>query len=124
MSGGAVGQMRRQFVGGLDRNPGLLDELRRENPELAGDLDAWIQHWASQAAPGAEGFKQDFAPWESLRRNLDTALRRLEDARSRDLAAADLRDRVTGEREEPVPARYRRLVDEYYRSLATRPASP
>ena len=119
-----MGQMRRQFVGGLDQPPGLLDELRQENPDLAADLDAWTRHWASQVAPGSEGFKDDFAPWDSLRRNLDTALQRFEDARSRDLAAADLRDRVTGARDEPIPARYRRLVDEYYRSLATRPASP
>lgn len=117
-------QRRRQFVGGLQGQPGLLDELRQENPALGRDLDAWAEHWASQASPGIEGFKQDFGLWDSLRRNLETALRGFEDARSRDLATADLRDRVTGEREEPVPERYRRLVDEYYRSLATQRPSP
>ena len=86
-------------------------------------LDAWAEHWASASAPGSEGFKQDFANWDSLRRNLDTALQRVEDARSRALADADLRDRVTGGREAPVPPRYRRLVDQYYRSLAIQPES-
>ncbi len=123
-SGHTAAQLRRQFVGGLEGQPGLLDELRQENPALGRDLDAWAEHWASQASPGTDGFKQDFGLWDSLRRNLETALRRFEDARSRDLATADLRDRVTGEREEPVPARYRRLVDEYYRSLATQRPSP
>ncbi|HCE02755.1 MAG TPA: hypothetical protein DEQ98_05890, partial [Acidobacteria bacterium] len=119
----ALGGQRREYVAGLGRNPGLLDELRRDNPELRRDLDAWAEHWASASAPGSEGFKQDFANWDSLRRNLDTALQRVEDARSRALADADLRDRVTGGREAPVPPRYRRLVDQYYRSLAIEPES-
>jgi hypothetical protein len=120
---GSVGGQRREYVAGLERNPGLLDELRRDNPELRRDLDAWAEHWASASAPGSEGFKQDFANWDSLRRNLDTALQRVEDARSRALADADLRDRVTGGREAPVPPRYRQLVDQYYRSLAMQPES-
>lgn len=118
------GSQRREYVAGLERTPGLLEELRRDNPELRRDLDAWAEHWASASAPGSEGFKQDFANWDSLRRNLDTALQRVEDARSRALAEADLRDGVTGGREAPVPPRYRRLVDQYYRSLATQPGSP
>jgi hypothetical protein len=110
-------------MAGLERNPGLLEELRKESPELRRDLDAWAEHRVSGAAPDAEASKRDFANWESLRRNLDTVLQRLEDAHSRDLAAADLRDRVTGGSEEPVPARYQRLVDHYYRALATEPVS-
>ena len=121
---GSLGGQRREYVAGLARNPGLLDELRRDNSELRRDLDAWAEHWASASAPGSEGFKQDFANWDSLRRNLDTALQRVEDARSRALAEADLRDGVTGGREAPVPPRYRQLVDHYYRSLASQPGSP
>jgi len=118
-----TGGLRREYMAGLERNPGLLEELRKESPELRRDLDAWAEHRVSGAAPDAEASKRDFANWESLRRNLDTVLQRLEDAHSRDLAAADLRDRVTGGSEEPVPARYQRLVDHYYRALATEPVS-
>jgi hypothetical protein len=123
-SGAGPGGERREYMAGLERSPGLLEELREGSPELRRDLDAWTEHWTSGAAPGAEASKRDFANWESLRSNLDTALQRLEDAYSRDLAATDLRERVTGGGEEPVPARYQRLVDQYYRSLAGEPVSP
>ena len=119
-----AGGLRREYMAGLERHPGLVEELRQDNPELRRDLDAWAEHQVSGAAPGADASKRDFANWESLRRNLDTGLQRLEDAHSRDLAATELRDRVTGGSEEPVPARYQRLVDQYYRALATEPVSP
>ena len=120
----STGGLRREYMAGLERNPGLLEELRQDSSELRRDLDAWAEHQVSGAAPGAEASKRDFADWESLRRNLDTGLQRLEEAHSRDLAATDLRDRVTAGSEEPVPARYQRLVDQYYRALAAEPVSP
>lgn len=123
-AGGSPGGLRREYMAGLERNPGLLEELRRDSPELRRDLDAWAEHWTSGAAPGTEASKRDFANWESLRSNLDTSLQRLEEAYSRDLAETDLRDRVTAGTEKPVPARYQQLVDQYYRSLASEPVSP
>ena len=43
----------------------LADEMRRENPGMAGTKtpEDW---WRSFSAPGTEAFKQDFARWESL----------------------------------------------------------
>ena len=32
--------------------PGVLDALRRQLPELAGDLDRWAEQWRSSSAPG------------------------------------------------------------------------
>ena len=76
------------------------------------------------SAPGTEVFKQDLAHWDSLRRNLENALHQFEAERSRALAAGEIRDRLSAGPEEPLPARYRRLVDQYYRALATAPESP
>lgn len=121
---GESARSRREFVERLEQYPELLEELRRENPDLAPDLEQWAQHWRSVSAPGTEWSKLDFANWSSLRRNLDNALQRFEADRSRELAASETRDRVTAGPDEALPERYRRLVDQYYRSLATAPASP
>jgi hypothetical protein len=123
---GAQGQarLRSQYMARLEQHPGLLEELRRGSRDLDRDLEQWAQHWASGAAPGTELFKQDFAGWESLRRNLENALQQFESDRSRELAADELRDGLTGGPDESLPERYRRLVDQYYRSLATASESP
>ena len=119
-----LARLRREYVAGLERNAALMEELRREIPELGRDLDEWAEYWQSQSAPGIGRFKQDLAPWDSLRQHLDTALQRLEANRLRELAASEVGDRLTAGVGESLPARYRRLVDEYYRSLATAPDRP
>ena len=117
-------ELRRGIVDGLGQSPGLLDALRRENPDLARDLEAWAQHWQSSSAPGTEAYKLDLAHWDSLRRNLENGLQQVEIERSRELAADARRDRPSAGPGETLPERYRDLVDEYYRSLATVPETP
>ena len=122
--GGEPGRLRREHFERLEQSRGLLDALRRQRPELDRDLEQWARHWQSVSAPGTEAFKQDFENWDSLRRNLESALQQFEAERSRELAAGEIRDRLSAGPEEPLPERYRRLVDQYYRSLATAPESP
>ena len=121
---GRLDELRREYVASLERNAALMEELRRENPELGRNLDQWAEYWQSLSAPGTGRFKQDLAPWASLRQHLDTALQRFEADRLRQLAASEMGDRLTAGLGETLPARYRRLVDEYYRSLATAPGRP
>ncbi|MEZ5416820.1 MAG: hypothetical protein R2708_05700 [Vicinamibacterales bacterium] len=73
----------------------------------------------SVSAPGTEAFKQDFARWETLKRNLLLALERVERALADDLRAQATRDRLHAGASDAVPEDYRRLVDKYYRSLAS-----
>ena len=122
--GGAPGRLRREYVERLEQSRGLLDTLRRQSPELDRDLEQWARHWQSVSSPGTETFKQDFENWDSLRRNVENALQQFEADRSRELAASEIRDRLSAGPDEPLPERYRRLVDQYYRSLATAPESP
>ena len=122
--GGALAGLRREYLGRLEQDRELLDALRQLNPELDRDLEQWARHWQSVSASGTEAFKQDFENWDSLRRNLENALQQFEAERSRELAAGEIRDRLSAGPGEPLPERYRRLVDEYYRSLATAPESP
>jgi hypothetical protein len=120
---GELDRLRRAFTERLDESPGLRGALRRENPELSRDLDEWARHWQSVSAPGTQASKQDFAQWDSLRRNLENALQQFEVARSRELGVGEIRDRPSAGPDEPLPERYRRLVDDYYRSLALVPES-
>ncbi len=96
----------------------MLRALREADPGLVVDLERWAQQWRSRSAPGTDRARLDFAHWTSLRRDLVTALQRFERDRARELADRALQDRYPAGPDDAVPERYRRLVDEYYRSLA------
>ena len=105
----------------LAQRPELLRALGDADPGLAADLERWARQWRSQSAPGTDPARLDFAHWTSLRRDLVTALRRFESDLARELAERALRDRYAAPADDAVPERYRRLVDQYYRSLAGAP---
>ena len=107
-----------EAAGELAEHPELLRALRGADPGLVADLERWAQQWRSRSAPGTDRARLDFAHWTSLRRDLVTALQRFERDRARELADRALRDRYPAGPDDAVPERYRRLVDEYYRSLA------
>ena len=72
----------------------------------------------SVSAPGTEAFKQDFAKWESLKKNLLVALEQTESQLSDQLRARENRERLNAGRHDAVADTYRELVDRYYQSLA------
>ena len=95
----------------------LADEMRRENPGMAGAKtpEEW---WRSFSAPGTEAFKQDFARWESLKQNLLVALEDVESHVSDQLRARESKERLNAGGHDTVTESYRQLVEQYYRSLA------
>ena len=94
----------------------LADDIRRENPGMqANDEAAWSR---SFSAPGTEAFKQDFARWESLKKNLLVALETVESEASGQLRARENKERLNAGGHEAVGTAYRELVEKYYRSLA------
>ncbi len=108
----------------LAQRPELLRALGEANPGLVADLERWARQWRSRSAPGTDPARLDLAHWTVLRRDLITALQRFERDRARELSDRALRDRYAGEAGDTVPERYRRLVEQYYRSLADPRAVP
>jgi hypothetical protein len=79
-------------------------------------------HEFSRSAPGTEAFKQDYARWESLSKNVKDALEDLEASLAGRLSDQRARDRVTAGEDDRAPALYEDAVSRYYRSIARRPA--
>ena len=79
-------------------------------------------HEFSRSAPGTEAFKQDYARWESLSKNVKNALEDLEASLADRLSDQRARDRVTAGEDDRAPALYEDAVSRYYRSIARRPA--
>ena len=90
----------------------LADEIRRENPGMQSPNpdEGW---WRSFSAPGTEAFKQDFARWESLKRNLLVALEDVETKVSTELRARENKERLNAGGHAAVSDAYRDLVDKY-----------
>ena len=74
----------------------------------------------SRSAPGTEAFKQDRSDWESLRRNLDTALEKYEASVSDRLSRTQSKDRFSAGGSDRVPDAYSQLISRYFESLAKR----
>ena len=78
-------------------------------------------HEFSRSAPGTEAFKQDYARWDSLSKNVKDALEDLEASLAGRLSDQRARDRVTAGEDDRAPANYEEAVSRYYRSIARRP---
>jgi hypothetical protein len=117
-NGGRVQQLQREVNDGLRDAARLADEIRRENPGMQSPNpnEGW---WRSFSAPGTEAFKQDFARWESLKKNLLVSLEDLEIKVSTELRTRENKERFNAGGHDAVSDAYRDLVDKYYRSLAT-----
>ena len=99
---------------------GVLDALARARPDLQSDLEQWAQHWWSGSAPGTDPGLQDLSAWTSLYSELQVLLDEFEVARTRELDGEAGGERPGLGPDDAAPAPYRRMVDEYYRSLAER----
>lgn len=96
----------------------LTQEMQRENPGMQKGGSTPEQWQRSVSAPGTEAFKQDFAKWEELKKNLLVALEQTESHLSDQLRARENRERLNAGRHDGVSDTYRALVDRYYQSLA------
>ncbi len=115
-NGGRVQQLQGDVNQRMRDAERLAEEIWRENPGMQGpNSETW---WRSVSAPGTEAFKQDFARWESLKKNLLVALEDVETKVSSELRAKENQERLNAGGHDAVSEAYRELVDKYYRSLA------
>ncbi len=117
-SDGEVARLQQQLADEMRQAREQVDALGRATPDMRGRStpEAWQP---SVSAPGTEAFKQDFARWESLKQSLLVALEKVERSLTDELRQQESRDRLNAGASDAVPDDYRRLVDKYYRSLAT-----
>ncbi len=115
---GEVARLQQQLAEEMRQAREQVEALGRASNDMRGPStpEAWQP---SVSAPGTEAFKQDFARWDALKRSLLVALERVERGLSDELRQQATRDRLNAGASDAVPDDYRRLVDKYYRSLAT-----
>ncbi len=112
-----VQRLREEYRRELQR---AQDALRRLEGGSTGDLGGATpeQQEFSRSAPGTQAFKQDRSDWESLRRNLDTALEKYEASVSDRLSRTESKDRFSAGGSDRVPDAYSQLISRYFESLA------
>ena len=97
----------------------LVDELRREDG-AGRNTPEMTRFNPGISAPGTEAWKQDFAKWEELKQQMEIALEKAESSLASQLREQESKDRLNAGATQAVPDAYRRLVDKYYRSLASK----
>lgn len=97
----------------------LLEQLQQES---AGRLDSPSGEGFNpgRSAPGTEGWKQDFAAWDALKVQIAVALERAESSTAARLRDQQSKDRLSAGVTQAVPDQYKRLVEQYYRALASK----
>ena len=121
---GTLSRLQRDVDDQLREAQKLAESLQRDNPEMRKGGTTPEQWQRSVSAPGTEAFKQDFSKWESLKKNLLTALEQTESQLSDQLRARETRERLNAGRHDAVADTYRELVDRYYQSLAAPRRAP
>jgi hypothetical protein len=119
--GSEVSRLRDEYNRQLQEARKLLDEMRRDDSALTpgGAGFTFEGQGMVLSAPGTEAFKQDFAKWESLRKQVTLALDRAETSISQRLQARQARDRLAAGVDDKAPASYQQQVDSYFKALAT-----
>jgi hypothetical protein len=116
--GSDVQRMREEYQRELQRAKDALERLSAGEPRSGRDMSTPEEEQFSRSAPGTEAFKQDRTGWESLRRNLDTALEKYEASVSDRLSRKRPDDRFSAGGSDRVPDAYRQVIARYFESLA------
>jgi hypothetical protein len=119
--GGELSKLRAEY----DRQLRDADDLTRQVRPQGGERGGTPEHHEyTPSAPGTEAFKQDFAKWDELRKDVNLALEKLEASLGAQLAQRDAKDRLKAGADDNLPPEYRRLVAKYYEALARKDRKP
>lgn len=108
---------REQVERELAQAEGMLRELGGESPQGGDGHTTPEAHEYSTSAPGQEAYKQDYARWEQLKRDIEHAIEARDLAIARGLAARDAEDGVAAGSVPNVPGAYREKVARYFEWL-------
>ena len=113
-------RLREESLRQLRETRNLLDDLQRQDPSFSknGAGFTFEGQGLILSAPGTEGFKQDFARWDALKRQATVALEQAESTLAKKLQSNASRDRLAAGVDDTVPAEYRTQVDSYFKAIA------
>jgi hypothetical protein len=111
-------RLREQYARELGKARESLARLERGSGGAGVGGTSPEEHEWSGVDKGTEAFKQDFSKWESLRKDVDSALDRYEASIISRAARKGLEDRLSAGGSDRAPDDYRRLIARYYESLA------
>jgi hypothetical protein len=124
-SGGSstdVGKIREDLNREVQEVRALIDQMHREDPSYAqgGAGLTFEGQGMTLSAPGTESFKQDFAKWQEMKRQVSAALEQVETTLAKKLQERNAKDRLSAGADDQAPAAYQQQVDSYFKALATR----
>ena len=112
-------RLREESLRQLRETKDLLDDLQRQDPSFSknGAGFTFEGQGLILSAPGTEAFKQDFARWDTLKRQATwRSSRRIPLAKK--LQANASKDRLAAGVDDNAPAEYRTQVDSYFKAIA------
>jgi len=119
-SGADLAKLREESMRQLKETQELLNQLARDDQTFThgGAGFTFEGRGMTMSAPGTEAFKQDFARWEDLKRQMAVALENAESSLSKKLQAKQARDRLAAGADDKAPPEYRKQVDTYFKAIA------
>ena len=118
----SIDELRTQISKQMRELRELLNETQKDtnSRNTGGPGSTFAGQGMVMSAPGSEGFKQDFAKWQELTRQVTLALDDVESSLAKKLQAKGSKDRLASGGDERAPAGYQEQVDSYFKALATR----
>jgi hypothetical protein len=116
-----LADLRQQYIDALKQASEGDPRLRDAVAGTSGAGSTPIGQAMVTAAPGTEAFKQDFARWDSLHREVTDALERFEASLSQRAIEKEAHERLRSGNADDAPADYAGSVDRYFRALAEEP---
>jgi hypothetical protein len=117
-SGNDLARLQQEYARAVEQSKELLGRLQRGTPDSGGNMSTPENHEWSRSAPGTEAWKQDYAKWEGLGKDVTQALERYESATAARLSRALTADRLRAGASERVPDAYQKRIAKYFESLA------
>jgi len=119
--GRRLAELQREYLETLRDAGELGQQLQQASPGTGRAMSTPVDQQMVTSAPGTQAFKQDFAKWESLHKEVALGLEKLEAALSQRVVERAARERLRTGGVDRVPDTYRATVERYYRALAEEP---